>query len=179
MGGIADELLEGCDAVTVKPDRVVGAEIHDEIGAVAARKNECIRTATADQHVVTAPAINGLAARSAGYDVVQLISEGITTISGYPQVFEIVGQGITHPGVDGVDTLPGIFDGTVDTGIEVINIVARAARHCHIDGTVAPHGIIEASACQQRSGTRGGKKSGGIVAVVECVSKRIQYCPGH
>ena len=131
------------------------------------------------KHIVASAAIDGLAARSAGDDIVERIPEGITAIACYPQVLEILGQGVAHPGVDRVDAFAGVFHGAIDAGIEIINIVACTARHRHIDGAVAPHGIIAGSACQQGAGTRGGKKSLGIAAVIKCVSKRIHYCPGH
>ena len=174
LGGMAENLIEGGQAILVEPDLVVIAEIGDEVAAIALGDDEGIGPAAARQHVVSGAAVDGLAAAAANYDVVGIIAIGMTVVARDCEIFEVFGQGVIHPGDDGIRAGIGRLIGMIEAGIEIIDVVAGAAHHRHVDGSVAPHGVVAIRAVEHGSGAGGGKETRRRVAIVKWLSKGIQ-----
>src|SRR5260221_14008655 len=104
LGHMTKHLVEGGETILIEPDRIVTAEIGDQVAAIALRYDERVGATAADQNVIAGATIDRLAAGGAGNDVVGFVAEGIATAARHGQILEIVGQGVAHPGVDGVDT---------------------------------------------------------------------------
>ncbi|MCY1228500.1 hypothetical protein D9M72_408210 [compost metagenome] len=113
LGRIGQDLFERGEPIAIEADSVVGAEIGDEIAAVAMFEHEGIGSTGADEHVVTCASVDGLAARTTGDDIVGTVAERISVVAGDGQVLEILRQGVAHPRIDRVYAFAGGLFGPV------------------------------------------------------------------